>query len=102
MGAELQPNGLTVAEKCLVISRIHYNSDIYALGRVAIEMLVGSLPETDLRTQHLIPLSHREPELSHVIERMIQPDADQRYTDVAEVQASLARYAAHRGSLQAS
>lgn len=79
-----------------------FNSDIYALGRVALEMLVGSLPENDLRTQHLIPLSHREPELSYIIERMIQPDADQRYTDVAEVQASLARYAAHCESSQTS
>ncbi len=79
-----------------------YNSDIYALGRVALEMLVGSLPENDLRTQHLIPLSRREPELSSIIERMMQPDADQRYTDVAEVQASLERYAVQRQSLQAS
>lgn len=72
-----------------------FNSDIYALGRVVIEMLIGSLPEVDLRTQHLIPLSRQEPELAYILERMIQPDADQRYVDVAEVKASLVRYNAH-------
>jgi tRNA A-37 threonylcarbamoyl transferase component Bud32 len=71
-----------------------YNSDIYAVGTIAIEAAIGSHPDL-LSSQSQERFNWREftPQidvrLARILERMVQPDCQQRYQTVREVLADL-------------
>jgi|YNPBryulayer2012_1023412.scaffolds.fasta_scaffold11668_2 CheY-like chemotaxis protein len=56
-----------------------FNSDIFALGRVAVEMSVGTLPQIGEPLAEAIPFGFGDPRLLAILERMVAPDADARY-----------------------
>ncbi|MEN9223291.1 MAG: response regulator [Thermostichus sp. BF3_bins_97] len=59
--------------------RPRFNSDIFALGRVAVEMSTGTLPEIGESLEEAIPFGFGDPRLLAILERMIATDADERY-----------------------
>ncbi|MFT0813189.1 protein kinase domain-containing protein [Synechococcus sp. OH20] len=56
-----------------------FNSDIFALGRVAVEMSMGTLPRIGEPLAEAIPFGFGDPRLLAILERMVTPDADARY-----------------------
>lgn len=65
--------------------RPRFNSDIFALGRVAVEMSTGILPEVGEPLEEAIPFGFGDPCLLAILERMIAPDADERYPTAQSV-----------------
>lgn len=56
-----------------------FNSDIFALGRVAVKMSTGVLPQIGGSLAEAIPFGFGDPRLLAILERMVAPDADARY-----------------------
>lgn len=76
--------------------RPHFNSDIYALGVIAIEALTGQNPRMlhhDSKTGTIL-WKHRvpglTPALATIVDRMVHHDFTQRYKTAQEVQAAIA------------
>lgn len=65
--------------------RPRFNSDIFALGRVAVEMSTGTLPEIGESLEEAIPFGFGDPRLLAILERMIATDADERYPTAQSV-----------------
>ncbi len=59
--------------------RPRFNSDIFALGRVAVEMSTGTLPEIGESLEEAIPFGFGDPRLLAILERMMARNADERY-----------------------
>jgi CheY-like chemotaxis protein len=59
--------------------RPRFNSDIFALGRVAVEMSTGTLPEIGESLEEAIPFGFGDPRLLAILERMMATNADERY-----------------------
>lgn len=76
--------------------RPHFNSDIYALGMMAIEALTGKAPHAlnlNAMTGAVQWLEHShgvDPHLAMVLDKMVHHDFTQRYQTVQDVQADLA------------
>jgi serine/threonine protein kinase len=76
--------------------RPHFNSDIYALGVIAIEALTGQNPRMlhhDSKTGTIL-WKHRvpglTPALATIVDRMVHHDFTQRYKTAQQVQAAIA------------
>jgi len=75
--------------------RPHFNSDIYALGMIAIEALTGQAPHTldyspktgAVRWRYRMPTIN--PDLATVIDQMIHIDVNQRYASAQEAITAL-------------
>ncbi|MFQ3584293.1 MAG: response regulator [Cyanobacteriota bacterium] len=65
--------------------RPRFNSDIFALGRVAVEMSTGTLPEIGESLEEAIPFGFGDPRLLAILERMTATDADERYPTAQSV-----------------
>ncbi|WP_448563912.1 protein kinase domain-containing protein [Trichothermofontia sp.] len=76
--------------------RPHFNSDLYALGMIAIEALTGIPPrslEHDPATGRILWHSlvpQVPPPMVAILDRMVHPDYTQRYASAAEVLAAIA------------
>ncbi|MBD2355600.1 serine/threonine protein kinase [Tolypothrix sp. FACHB-123] len=80
------------------IGRPKFNSDIYAVGLIAIQALTGVVPESlprdtdthNILWQELINIQHIKPALIDILDKMVRYDFSDRYQSTTEVLQALA------------
>ncbi len=77
------PNEQSAGRPCL-------SSDVFALGCVAIELLLGKVPDLERRHEHLEAVRRKDSGLPHMLERLSNPDPEQRYPHAAAALEALA------------
>ncbi len=70
--------------------RPRLSSDLFALGCVAMELLLGKGPDLERRYEHLDAVRQQDSGLARILERLTYPDPEYRYAQAAAVLEALA------------
>lgn len=96
--------GYAPSEQCF--GRPQYNSDIYAVGMIAIKALTGIAPheftrdtDQELQWQHKAEVSHS---LAEILSQMVRDDFKERYQSASEVLKALDKLAVSENKIDSS